>query len=312
MTRFDLTGLKADNLVAFMAALGTLRTCSLIHAERTPKLAWTLTGRSWSATLQLDGAISQDDLIGSLHEYLRTPASAPALHIADNLTVAVEDFQAALMASYAHARLDNRAAVDFLAAFGSDAVQSQVAGKPSGRIADTAFRTMSGAGHQHFLGTMRTIIADTTAQHLLAALFAPWDYSDPLQNHSLRWDPQDDVRYALQWTEPSKDNDRKKTGSMWGAYRLAIEALPLFTTAPQAGRLVTTGFTEDRRRTELTWPIWDPFIDLPAVHSLIALSALQRSVPDRQELARRGIRELFRCRRITEGKFRNFTAAQPA
>lgn len=312
MTRFEFTGLKADNLVAFMAALGTLRTCSLIHAERTPKLAWTLTGRSWYATLQLDDVLSQEDLIGGLQEYLGAQASAPALNLADNLTVAVEDFQAALMASCTDARLDNRNEVDFLAAFGSDAVQGQVAGKPSGRIADTAFRTMSGAGHQHFLGTMRTIIADTTAQHLLAALFAPWDYSDPLQNHSLRWDPQDDVRYALQWTEPSKDNDRKKTGSMWGAYRLAIEALPLFTTAPQAGRLVTTGFTEDRGRTELTWPIWDPFIDLPAVQSLIALSALQRSVPDRQELARRGIRELFRCRRITEGKFRNFTVAQPA
>jgi hypothetical protein len=311
MTQYDFQGLRANNLVAFMAALGTLRVSALVWPNLDPRLAWSDQGDCWSATLRLDDAVSQDEFLARLHDYLAAQSSAPALNITDDLTISSLDFHKTLDNARNKANASARTEIDFLAAFGSDAVENKVGGKPSGNIADTALRTMSGAGHQHFLGTMRILIGDTTEQHLARALFTAWAYTDPMQNHSLRWDPNDDIRYALQWTEPSKDKDRREMGCVWGAYRLAVEALPLFTTAPQAGRLATTGFSDNRRDVQVTWPIWDQFIDLDTAASLVALAKLKSSSLDRPELAKRGIQEIFRCRRITQGKFRNFTSAYP-
>jgi hypothetical protein len=311
MTQYDFRGIRADNLVAFMAALGTLRASTMFWPDLDPRLAWSEQEDGWSATLRLNDAASQGEFIARLHAYLAAQSSAPAINIADDLTISSPDFHTILDCARSKANASARIEIDFLAAFGSDAVESKTGGKPTGNIADTSFRTMSGAGHQHFLGTMRTIIGGTTEQHLKKALFSTWTYTDPMQNHSLRWDPNDDIRYALQWTEPSKDNDRKKRGCVWGAYRLAIEALPLFPTAPQADRLATTGFSNDRRDVEFTWPVWDQFIDLDTSASLVALAKLKSQSLDRVELAKRGIQEIFRCRRITQGKFRNFTSARP-
>ena len=208
--------------------------------------------------------------------------------------------------------MQDRRDADFLAAFGSEVVESKVNGKPTGQIADTAFRTMSGAGHQHFLGTMRTFIADTAPEHLDKAVFEIWRYDDPLEKHSLRWDPLDDIRYALRWDNPSGDRNRKLGGSMWGANRLAIEALPLFPTHPIGDRLRTTGFAvRPNRTTELTWPVWSAAIGVREVRSLLSLSQLHEPTPDRTQLASRGIVEVYRCQRLTQGKYRNFTPARP-
>jgi len=309
--QYDFRGIRADNLVAFMTALGTLRVSTLVWPDLDPRLAWSDREDCWSATLRLSDAISQNEFVARLHAYLAAQSNAPAINIADDLTIFSTDFHTILGKAQNKATANARTEINFLAALGSDAVESKSGGKPTGTIADTAFRTMSGAGHQHFLGTMRTIIGDTTEQHLERALFSDWTYTDPMQNHSLRWDPNDDIRYALQWSEPSKDNDRKKLGVVWGAYRLAIEALPLFATAPQAGRLSTTGFSGSSRNVQFTWPIWDQFIDLDTATSLVALAKLKSENPDRAELAKRGIQEIFRCHRVTQGKFRNFTSARP-
>jgi hypothetical protein len=175
-------------------------------------------------------------------------------------------------------------------------------------IEDTALRTVSGAGHQHFLGIMRNVIAITTVDHLRRALFAPWDYADPMPNSTLRWDPVDDARHALQWRNPSGDPARKVGGTMLGATRLAIEGLPLFQTMPSGTRLQTTGFTgTGRRNTFFTWPLWEGEIGVDSCRSLLALAALQGEVPDAAMLRKRGVLAVFRSQRITEGKYRNFT-----
>ena len=60
-------------------------------------------------------------------------------------------------------------------------------------IGDTELRTMSGAGHQHFINSARNS-SHYYCDHIRSALFATWIYSDP--RPSMRWDPQDDRRYA--------------------------------------------------------------------------------------------------------------------
>jgi hypothetical protein len=56
-------------------------------------------------------------------------------------------------------------------------------------------------------------------------------------------------------------------------------------------------------------------VALPVVRSLVTLHELQRASPlkadVRANLGRRGIAEIYRSRRITVGKYRNFTPGEP-
>jgi hypothetical protein len=178
-----------------------------------------------------------------------------------------------------------------------------------GLAEDTAFRTVRGAGHQHFLGIMVNQLLNLTPEHLIKTLFAPWDYGDPTEALSLRWDPRDDVRYALRWRNPSGDPLRKSQGGMIGASALAVAGLPLHPVYPRQSGLHTTGFSEIKRATTWTWPLWESPIDLATVRSIIALSEIQEMEPDHRQLRPRGIFSLYRCERFTQGKFRNFTPA---
>ncbi|HEY5705579.1 MAG TPA: hypothetical protein VIS96_08410 [Terrimicrobiaceae bacterium] len=173
-------------------------------------------------------------------------------------------------------------------------------------IEDTEFRTMSGAGHQHFLEFMNVLAKETTAEQLHEALFGPWRYSD--SSPTMRWDPEDDRRYALRWDEPSKDPVR----TVRGANLLAVAALPLFPTIPLSGReLATTGFRgKGSRGAFITWPIWLGWLALDSIRSLISSRELQDDNASTRLLAFRGIEAVYRSQRITLGKYRNFTPAQ--
>lgn len=178
-----------------------------------------------------------------------------------------------------------------------------------GLAEDTAFRTVRGAGHQHFLGIMANQLLSLTPEHLTKTLFAPWAYDDPTEALSLRWDPLDDVRYALRWRNPSGDPLRKSQGGMIGASALAVAGLPLHPVYPRQTGLHTTGFSVIKRATTWTWPLWEPPIDLATARSIIALADIQEAEPDHGQLRPRGVFGLYRCERFTQGKFRNFTPA---
>lgn len=331
MNTYPLTGLRADNPLAFLAALGTLRIAAARFGNDEVRLRWQTTGGAWSALLEIDAAVEAQADIGTdigtdaqaavsvetclcqtLQAWMQQPSAQAAFAIGDDLTLSLEAFRACSLKAASQASADDRAFADFIAAFGCDAVESLDNGKASGKMADTAFRTMSGAGHQHFLGFMRTLAADCTAEHLHRALFAAWRYDDPLESHTMRWDPVDDVRYALRWRDSSGDPERKRGGAMWGANRLAVEGLPLLPTMPGArGELATTGVSHSRAEgTVWTWPVWQVPCRVDTVRSMLALRQLQAVQPPRAELARMGICEVFRSQRIRQGKYRNFTPAR--
>ncbi|MFZ2642816.1 MAG: hypothetical protein WA117_17615 [Verrucomicrobiia bacterium] len=236
-----------------------------------------------------------------MHRELTGMAGHAAFTFAKDLKVSPEAFATFVTEAFNQWRDsgDSRA-VEFAAAFGSEAMTNR-----DGTIRDTAFRTMSGAGHQHFLAFIEDLSRATTAEHLRAALLEPWRYEE--EKLSMRWDPADDRRYALRWSDPSGDAIR----TVRGANRLAIEALPLFPVAPVERDLKTTGFGSPTGRGVFwTWPIWEPSLPLDTVCSVLAMVELQTEHPDRSALAARGVVEVFRCERITTGKFRNFSSAQ--
>lgn len=307
--RLVLTGLDGSNPLAFLAALGALRALTLLPATGV-RMGWCRSLGAWRPLLVAGEDIDQEFILDRLCDQLDTMRDHPALARWDNLGVPPDEFRAYALDAVRAATTADRIWADYAAAFGCEAITTRDSKKAS-VVEDTAFRTMSGAGWQHFLGFMRNIVAGTEREHLRKALFAEWRHDDPVTNSSLRWDPADDIRHALQWRNPSGDPARKNSGTVLGANRLAIEGLPMFPTAPQGSRLKTTGFTgSGRRGTFWTWPIWDVAIELDPCRSLLALDELQAEAPDPAQLRTRGVVAVYRSQRITEGKYRNFTPAR--
>ncbi len=299
-----LNGLDGSNPLGFLAAIGTLRIATEANSSADWRVSWKVRGGHWSPVLLGDTGITAEGLIELLMPALTEMKGDHAFGFADDLTINCEEFRKVAQSASNAADLTDRHYADFIAAFGCDSLP--ISAKDS-RIQDTALRTMSGAGHQHFIGSMRELVGNTKPDHLHASLFEPWQYSDP--KPSLRWDPLDDRRYALRWKEPSGDPVR----TVRGANRLAVEALPLFPTAPGERHLHTTGFSQRRGEGVLfTWPIWEVPLSIDAVRSLLSLAELQKPRPDRKSLLARGVIEIYRSQRITRDKYRNFTPAVPA
>ena len=134
---------------------------------------------------------------------------------------------------------------------------------------------MFGQGHQHFLerlsavprerqppdrkaGRAKVSISETAC--LREALFTAWSRPDATQ--SFRWDPHEDVRYALRATDPS--DYKTKASTQHGANRLA--AIGSFrhhrgATAPSRGNYPACGPRWEAAIApagsfSFTWPIW--------------------------------------------------------
>jgi len=299
-----LSALQGSSLLGFLAALGAFRTLATLPETSAVRIRWIPSGGSYCPVLRLASPTDPEVIVEKLQSALRGLADHYVITVDKDLKIPCGVFR----------KLATRATEDFLthadttaasmvAAFGCDAV-----GNEDGMIEDTAFRTMSGAGHQHFLEFMTVLAKETTAEQLREALFGPWRYRD--SSPTMRWDAEDDRRYALRWDEPSKDPVR----TVRGANLLAIAALPLFPVVPTSSDTVaTTGFSgRGSRDTFVTWPIWTGWLGLDTICSLLGFKELQeRSEACARFLKPYGIAATYRSQRITLGKYRNFTPAAP-
>jgi hypothetical protein len=301
-----LVGLDAGNPLAFLAALGTLRALAQAWPGRNVRMAWRLAG-GWRPVLYIEPGANANGVIEALDHQLQGMREHDVWKLGPDLSVVPAKFKeyASEAAAHAHATGD-RTWAEFASAFGCEATEAG-----NGSIQDTALRTMSGAGHQHFLQFMALIVDRTGPEHLEKTLLRPWRYDDAVEKQTLRWDPADDVRRALRWRDPSGDPQRRRRGGMLGANRLAIEGLPLLPCMPVRGVLQTTGFQSGgAARTFWHWPIWSGPLAVDVVRSLLAHPEIMHE-PTSDLLRSMGVAEVFRCRRLTIDKFRSFTPAQP-
>ena len=271
--------------------------------------SWTLGWREhkgvWVPFLSGNKTLTRGYLIEVLTIGLESMSHNQAFQIANNLSIPPDEFRTVTERAYHDATVENRQFADFIAAFGCEIIATS--DKKS--IQDTALRTMNGTGHQHFIGFMRKLAEKTSPEHLHSALFDLWEYSD--DSPSLRWDPADDRRHALRWGDPG-DTKKNPIKTVRGANRLAVEAVPLFPTAPEGRQLRTTGFSLHRGvEMSITWPIWESQLGLEVIRSLLSLSELQAARPDRTHLRAMGVVDVYRSQRVRNGKYRNFLPAQP-
>ena len=180
---------------------------------------------------------------------------------------------------------------------------------------------MFGQGHQHFLSRLASVPRrkappprgagrrkDEVSEiaSLGEALFSAWERPDA--TFSFRWDPQEDVRYALRARDPT--DARTKDTTQHGANRLAAIGLSCLTVVPRRRRNevrleIVGGSRLSGGDFVFTWPIWREPFGLAGIRALLGHPRLDEA-STRMAL---GVVELRRARRISAGKFMNFTAA---
>jgi hypothetical protein len=189
----------------------------------------------------------------------------------------------------------SREAIQYLAAFGTDACLEDGKGDRSQRkIEATPFCFIRGSGHQDFLEFVRQLLENVTPERVSEALFEPWVYCD--EGLSMRWDPGEDRRYALMDRDPTASDNKART--VWMANLLAYRSLALFPSAPTRRGLGTTAWTTIQGEKAFTWPLWEFAAAPDTVRTLLQLEELRRARLDRSVLDARGISATFRARRI--------------
>jgi CRISPR-associated endonuclease/helicase Cas3 len=294
-----LPGLDGANPLGFLAALGLLRALD----REAARLSWAPSGGTWVPLLATSDhpSLDQDGLIGTLASRLVTSIDDHPAKLLRELEGVVDNEPRRLLLK-AISDGNDRQRMDWTSAVVSDFARPE------------SINQLQTTRRDYFYGNLQSVIGRTRPEHLHRAIFHPWDYSDALDNQSLHLDPSEDRRHAHQWNKPAGDPERKVRGGMLGANRLALEAMPLFPSFPEANTLRTVGFTGSRsNNTRWTWPIWSASLSLPVVRSLIAAEILQRetiSSGDAALLRARGLVAVYRTHRILVGKTPNFTPAQ--
>ncbi len=320
---YRLEGLEPDNLLAFLALLGLLRTLEKARPHWHPRAAFDLDApplrpRLFLAEAQDEEAICAAAAEGAkaLAEAYRFPAKVgsdqPQADLNYTASVARELLEKACDDDLPEPQRRERA--DLWAALMSDAAAKD------DKIEATPLCLLFGQGHQHFLdrlaetprleappprGRGKAAKTLTAAETLREALFEAWTRQD--STFAFRWDPAEDVRYALRADDPSC----VKSTTQHGANRLAALGLAALPVAPSrrggrvrlevlGGRYEKTGFSS-------SWPIWRDPASLAAIRALLADPGLAEGP---QALARLGVVEIRRARRHNVGKFMNFSRAE--
>ncbi len=158
------------------------------------------------------------------------------------------------------ATVDSRQTADMLASFGSD-----VCLKPkSDKMDPTPFCFTSGSGNQYFLDTARRLSERITAALLEKSLST----NEPAQDEklSMRWDPNEDRRYALMWENPTANGNEALTN--WPINLLAYHGLQLLPSVPTAAGLKSAGWSKHEQEN-FTWPIWTALLGIDCVRTIM-------------------------------------------
>jgi hypothetical protein len=318
--RHRLDGLEPDNLLAFFTLLGLLRALDTARPAWRPRAAWDLDNAPLRPVLvlsesQTNMAICEATAEGATvlaHDYEFPESADMGAAPQSDLNYATQTARALLDRA---SRSGNRQRADLWCALMSDAAEKD------GKIEATPLCLLFGQGHQHFLDRLATVpriqappprgrgkkaVTLTAAETVHEALFQPWTRQDPTP--AFRWDPAEDVRYALRADDPSGE----KSTTQHGANRLATLGLPTLAAVPaqrgQRVRLHVLGGDFERSEFFFHWPIWKEPASLAGVRALLGHPDLA-SGPS--ALAHLGVVEVRRARRIGVGKFMNFTRAEP-
>ena len=314
-----LQGLEPDNLLAFLALLGTLRAIACERPDLQPRVSWSIDEPPLRPLLHLGESMDRESLAETVARGLDKLAMDRVFGDHADLNFTQDECRSLLDEAAKAASVVHRGRADLLAALMSDAAIKNGQHKV---IDPTPLCLLFGQGHQHFLARLKDVpalaappargrgkqaVTVTPAKAIEEALFDIWHRTDPTP--SFRWDPAEDVRYATMGGDPT--DPAFKAGTQHGANRLAAVALPAMklATRARAGRVRPTiaGGQRDREGFSIAWPIWHAPTSLAGIEALLLHPDLRAP----GQLAHLGVVDVLVAQRISVGKFMNFTRARP-
>ncbi len=323
--RHRLTGLEPDNLLAFLALLGLLRSLEATPEGKKlfPRACWKFDDPPLRPVLCLKTPTTREDVAEIAAQGLAALAVSHDFgeRNQNDLNYPRKEAHAMMEEAAKAATVSNRIRADLLASLMNDAATKEDKDPDAAPIAPTPLCLLFGQGHQHFLDRFRNVSSEpappprrkgkaavtlSAAECLSEALFAPWHRADP--TFSFRWDPEEDVRYALMAGDPAAPT--YKLGTQHGANRLASVGLAALTLVPEtrAGRIRPSilggSFSQDG--FSFTWPIWKEPATLSAIRAMLGHPDLRKM----NGLAHLGVDRVLTANRISVGKFMNFTRAK--
>lgn len=313
-TEYKLDALQPDNLLAFLALLGVLRSLETSLPQAAHRVAWTIDSPPIRPLLCTSACPDEASFLAAVAAGVNSLVRSYGFRKRKDLVLDPEEAATVL----ADARSVGGSTADIWSALISDAVVAR-----DGKKAEpTPLCMMFGQGHQHFLERLETVpatnvppprgkgrrkVAIDEYECLREALFGRWARLD--NTRSFRWDHQEDVRYAMRATDPT--DSKTKDGTQHGANRLAAIGLAALPVVPRFGRgglrLAAPGGDRDHLgRFTFSWPVWREPITLATVLSLLN----HPNLDDQGRWAPLGIAELRRTTRVSSGKYMNVTRAQ--
>jgi len=303
---YEMAGLEVDNLLAFLALMGVLR--ALEQAEPIWEAMASWAGPPWRARLHLGVEMSRRSIAEAA---CRGVEAIAACYDADGRANVA--FERAAFRSYA-GRMRGHAIGAALAA----ALTAEHPEKRAGGLLAAPLVMMFGQGHQNFLDRLLEVPRGTLpSRHrklkkppdfrdpalVEAALFSPWRRADDADG--FRWDPEDDQRYALRHGDPSSAG---AAPTVLGANRLAAIGFLSFACVP-GSRVMARGSGRDDDGVYFAWPIWTQPLGRRSIEQFLAHPDVLGGRIER--LAPLGVQEIYRARRIANGKFMNVSRALP-
>lgn len=266
MNTIELTGLKGDNPMAFLAALGVTNALS----SQGVLLEWK---NSAVPLAVLHTSQSETSLVDLLMKDLDQVATWQSLE-RKNFKMSSEDLQVFLQGG-AH---DEQA---LLACLLSDIT---VDGSGNPKPSDLYFC----AGQQSFMGIAKSLAESVTKEELHEALFGPWTYRS-LKRGTFMWDTRDDRNYALMATNPVTTDKVTMPGCDWLAFR-GLGLLPSFGTDE---RIFTPGTSGGWKRGAWAWLLWQGAVRAGSIRTLMQQLPRSRKVDFGSWKAPRGVFRVY-------------------
>jgi hypothetical protein len=302
-----LPGLEADNLLAFLALLGLLRSIESAAPELSPRVSWG--GPPWEARLHLSEAKTAEQVALVAAKGLDRLGGKLEADGRDDVSFSAGEFR-----EYALRQRSDPVGARFAVA-----LAAEVPLKKDGNIQAAPLVMMFGQGHQHFLARLIAVARGEVPDRLRKlkqppdmrdprkvgeALFAPWRRADDADG--FRWDPEEDQRYALRFGDPSRAGAAL---TVHGANRLAAAGFLSFPCAPRSRGHGVPGSLRDAEGIAFVWPVWSEPLTLRTIEALLAHRDVLGGRLSR--LRALGVRGLFRARRVPNAKFMNVKRALP-
>jgi hypothetical protein len=299
----ELTGLDAQDPLAFLASLGCLlatsERCRLakvpvprMHFELGGVLRPILEGELGGADGLLDLLAADLDEIagrdgGTRDPFLNFSYPDEAGKPVRDLKPLPKQFRKQAQTWLEMRGAGVRRTLDWAAATLTDvAVDNSGNSKP--------FALHFTAGNQRFLNVALELLdgaGDKSAarrvdrEDLRSAVFGPWANDRELKVFS--WSPTQDRPYALRAVDPSGDQKLGTPGADW----LALRGIGLLSSAPVRDRIATSGVHGEWKSGSFSYPVWPSPLDEDAVRALLRHPSIRG---DRQQTGQAAARTLPR------------------